>query len=441
MKQYTGEPAIISLTSWKGRIKYAGKTIFSLLKNCPGFHIVLVLSSDEFRRKECDLPSDLRNLITNNIIEILWVKKNYKSFKKILFTMMKYPDVPIISADDDMFYKWNYAKRLYDVYIKTHAMVSCTASYKLHKVWPHGYAVLYPPSSLLHADLDIIAILDTLMQHHCTHDDGLLARLYYRNSNVPMAIGLHLQWPDVASVHTPITLENGISLHLTKEEAEREYELIETLLAPKTNSSKTLINSPHLIIGNNCCGGNFYQKKGILYNNPFIWMVVPYDSMAILMTQFSSIRWEKIALRPSSLRPNTFILNVDNKIDIHYVHHEYNPNYSTPTLIKNSFGSHLASSQIWTYVVKKYVQRVKEMAETNMHPMFIVHDQVWGDQKLTIDDLIKIKCNYKRVFVTDHYPQFNYDKENTKIIYSAPRLLPEPMIHKYFSEINTFLFD
>ena len=51
-KKYNGEKAIISLTSWKARIGTVAKTIFSLVKQCPGFHIVLVLSEEEFPQKE-----------------------------------------------------------------------------------------------------------------------------------------------------------------------------------------------------------------------------------------------------------------------------------------------------------------------------------------------------------------------------------------------------
>ena len=62
MKLYNGEKAIISLTSWKARINTVGLTIFSLIKRCPGFHIVLVLSTNEFPAKEAELPDTVRVL-------------------------------------------------------------------------------------------------------------------------------------------------------------------------------------------------------------------------------------------------------------------------------------------------------------------------------------------------------------------------------------------
>lgn len=116
-KKYNGEKAIISMTSWKMRITTCPKTIFSLLKQCPGFHIVLVLSEEEFPQKEKELPENLMVFVENELIELLWVYKNYKSFKKWIFTANKYPDVPIITADDGCVYIRNYAEELYQKWL------------------------------------------------------------------------------------------------------------------------------------------------------------------------------------------------------------------------------------------------------------------------------------------------------------------------------------
>ena len=118
MKTYNKEKAIISLTSWKARINMVHKVIANLIGKCPGFHIVLCLSEEEFPNKENDLPQNLLRFVNSNLIELLWVQKNYKSFKKVLFTMEKYPDVPVISADDDCLYTFNYAEKLYQEWKK-----------------------------------------------------------------------------------------------------------------------------------------------------------------------------------------------------------------------------------------------------------------------------------------------------------------------------------
>lgn len=111
------EDAIISLTSWKKRINTVSYTIYSLLKKCPGFDIVLTLSEDEFPDKEKELPRDLLDLSKNGFVEILWVKENTYTFKKMLPTMKKYPNKAIITADDGCRYYRNYAQELYNLSI------------------------------------------------------------------------------------------------------------------------------------------------------------------------------------------------------------------------------------------------------------------------------------------------------------------------------------
>lgn len=143
-KKYNDEKAIISLTSWRARINTVSKTIYSLLKQCPGFHIVLVLSEEEFPKMMDELPENLKLFVDNEMIEILWVYKNYKAFKKVLFTMDKYRDVPVISADDDCIYTCNYAQELYDKWTTDKNSIW---SYHLCRVchFQHGPTTIYPP--------------------------------------------------------------------------------------------------------------------------------------------------------------------------------------------------------------------------------------------------------------------------------------------------------
>ena len=70
-KKYSGEKACISLTSWKARINTVAKTLYSLIKMCPGFHIVLVLSKDEFPLMEKELPDNLKLFVDNELVEVL----------------------------------------------------------------------------------------------------------------------------------------------------------------------------------------------------------------------------------------------------------------------------------------------------------------------------------------------------------------------------------
>lgn len=148
MKTYAGERAIISLTSWRARINTVGKTIYSLIKNCPGFHIVLVLSLEEFPKRENNLPRSLNLMADNNLIEILWTPGNIKSCKKLLFTMKKYPEVPVISADDDCLYTCNYAEELYNAMTRNNYQVVRYNMYNRKDSWQYtqGPSTIFNPS-------------------------------------------------------------------------------------------------------------------------------------------------------------------------------------------------------------------------------------------------------------------------------------------------------
>ena len=70
-KKYNSERGIISLTSWKARINTVSKTLYSLLTQCKGFHIVLVLSEEEFPKMMDELPDNLKLFVDNDLIEVI----------------------------------------------------------------------------------------------------------------------------------------------------------------------------------------------------------------------------------------------------------------------------------------------------------------------------------------------------------------------------------
>lgn len=193
MKQYNGEKAIISLTSWKARINTVSKTLYSLLTMCPGFHIVLCLSEEEFPKKEAELPAELVNIVGADLIELLWVYKNYKAFKKVLFTMDKYRDIPVISADDDCIYKINYAEELYKKWLENpNRGITCTGVNG--SIW--GYATLHTPNFSQYISLDI---LDTIVDHGCIDDDSLYNVIQKLHNMSTVSLNKSLQ--DVACLH------------------------------------------------------------------------------------------------------------------------------------------------------------------------------------------------------------------------------------------------
>ena len=191
---------IISLTSWKGRINNVYKTINNLLLLSDNrFKVVLTLSSDEFEKS--DLPENLTSLLCDRF-EILWVKKNYKVFKKMLFAMQKYNMCPIISVDDDCLYKYDFMSELLDCWYEHKNDITTllrenkwTINDKSY-LFAHGCATIYPPSSMFGAlkYIDNDKILST------NNDDSFLG-IYATINNIHINY-LGYKITDVINFHT-----------------------------------------------------------------------------------------------------------------------------------------------------------------------------------------------------------------------------------------------
>lgn len=101
----TNNTLIVSMTSWPKRIKFVAKALYSIIKQNVDknlYHPVLVLAKPEFPNKEKDLPNDLRLMIENGLVEIIWYHKNILSHKKLMPTLAKYPNNPILVCDEDI---------------------------------------------------------------------------------------------------------------------------------------------------------------------------------------------------------------------------------------------------------------------------------------------------------------------------------------------------
>lgn len=190
MRTYHGEKAIISLTSWKARIDTVSKTLFSLITMCPGFHIVLVLSEEEFPKKEKSLPKSLMAFVDNNLIELLWTRKNYKSFKKVLFTMDKYRNVPVISADDDCTYTCNYAAVLYGHWCRhKNSIFTVNPAFHYGIKFQHGPCTIYPPYAFRENGLKYLTNKTVIQTNHDDVYYGILAhKMHIPIITIPMPV-------------------------------------------------------------------------------------------------------------------------------------------------------------------------------------------------------------------------------------------------------------
>ena len=92
------------MTSFPQRIRFVKLSFDSIIKQKISptlYHCVLVLSIPEFPNKWLDLPQELINFIFMEGIELIWYNKNIRSHKKLIPTLKKYPNNPILIIDDD----------------------------------------------------------------------------------------------------------------------------------------------------------------------------------------------------------------------------------------------------------------------------------------------------------------------------------------------------
>ena len=114
---------VVTMTSWKKRVPNVSISIVSLLLNTiKPRSIELNLSEEEFPNKEKDLPETLLLLAETTCLNINWVGKNTRSFKKLIPTLKKYwneRNLCIFTADDDVIYDKNTLETFYN-YIKSY---------------------------------------------------------------------------------------------------------------------------------------------------------------------------------------------------------------------------------------------------------------------------------------------------------------------------------
>ncbi len=188
------DDVLISLTSFPARIKIVHKTIETLLnQTLKADKVILWLAESQFPNKEKDLPNKLLSL-TKKGLSINWYHKDIRSYKKLIPTLIEYPNATIITSDDDILYDSKWLETLYLPYIinqtqtiychRAHQILfdenneikkytdwnfnisSDTSSYNLLFTGVGG--VLYPPHSL-HKD----TTNENLFTSLCPHADDL----------------------------------------------------------------------------------------------------------------------------------------------------------------------------------------------------------------------------------------------------------------------------
>lgn len=133
--------AIVCMTSWPDRIDNVESTIRSLM--CGIFvpqKVVLTLCQGEFPEKA--LPFGLTELVNSGFVEVNWITKNLKSFKRFIPYVAMFKgdlDQAIVLVDDDKTYTQKF---LFHLIMKSMLFPNCVIS---PDVYPCGYGSLIKP--------------------------------------------------------------------------------------------------------------------------------------------------------------------------------------------------------------------------------------------------------------------------------------------------------
>ncbi len=116
VQKRNGETVIVSLTSFPARIGTVDETVKSLLlqKKKPDT-VVLWLAKTQFPQGEKELPQQLLKLQAFGL-KIDWCG-DIRSYKKLIPTLEQYPEAIIVTADDDVYYRKNWLKMLYEMHL------------------------------------------------------------------------------------------------------------------------------------------------------------------------------------------------------------------------------------------------------------------------------------------------------------------------------------
>lgn len=138
-ESYCSEEIIVSLTSYGQRVYDVYLAIESIMQgSIKPNRILLWLAEDEF--EHAMLPKTLL-LQEKRGLEIRFCK-DILSYKKLIPTLIHFPDASIITIDDDAIYEFDLVERLVHAHLKTPgAICSC----RMHRIrlkedgWPKSY--------------------------------------------------------------------------------------------------------------------------------------------------------------------------------------------------------------------------------------------------------------------------------------------------------------
>ena len=126
-KSYKGNDndIIVSLTSFPARIGYVWLTVETLKRqSLKPSKIFLYLSKEQFPEQTSSLPKNLLDE-QDDLFEIQFVDDDLRSHKKYYYAFRDYPEMNVVTFDDDVFYESHTLEKLYNTHKKFKDCVIC----------------------------------------------------------------------------------------------------------------------------------------------------------------------------------------------------------------------------------------------------------------------------------------------------------------------------
>ncbi|WP_162619609.1 hypothetical protein [Salinicola peritrichatus] len=139
----SGDRLIISLTTHPPRIRQVFATLESLCEqDLDAFDVHLYLSKRDMATVGDVLPRSLSRL-TRRGVRIVVTKEDYRSYDKLLHALKAHPEATIITADDDMMYPSDWARRLVEGAQRYSGCIICHRGHMLCESSPGSGQVSY----------------------------------------------------------------------------------------------------------------------------------------------------------------------------------------------------------------------------------------------------------------------------------------------------------
>lgn len=152
------------------------------------------------------------------------------------------------------------------------------------------------------------------------------------------------------------------------------------------------------LIGNNCVSGAIYKLNNIQYNNPFFWCNIYHNDFMYLIKNYDNINFTNFycSLEDYYDFVKTTNVNIDNKINLHYLHYRL----SNDDLKRE--GINVFSKNIIEYTKEKYIVRLNR--KSTEEPIFLYSFSGIKEDFENYDDFLKeiLEITDKKIIILIH---------------------------------------